>query len=484
MIRSIVFFLLCLPLSFTYSQSETSKYDEAIQLIEVWLEAQKDYENLPGISASVVEGQDVVWSGAFGMANREDNVETDASTMCSICSISKLFTAVAIMQLYDQGKLRLDDKVGDLLPWFDLDQAFSDSGPITVRSLLTHSSGLPREANFPYWTGPDFPFPSSKEMISELKNQETLYPASTYFQYSNLGLSLLGEIVTEVSGESYDAFVKKNILDPLGLTSTRTQMPKSMYGKELAVGYSASNRSGEREKVNLFNANGIGPAAGFASNVIDLGKFASWQFRLRDTSVAEILKPSTLKNMHNVHWTNPDFNTTWGLGFVVYKGPGGSKWVSHGGSCPGYRSVLQLDLNKKRAFAVMINASGTNPGKYSAGINGILGKIKGEKADDNEADQLDLTAYTGYYNSQPWWGESYISTWEGKLVEISLPTDNPANSMTLYKHIEGDTFRRIRKNDDLGETVVFERDENGQVYRMKQHGNYSKKMRKEAPKSE
>ena len=66
------------------------------------------------------------------------------------------------MKLYDEGKLRLDDRIDDLLPWYDLEQKFTASGPITVRSLLTHSSGLPREANFPYWTGPDFPFPTQQ----------------------------------------------------------------------------------------------------------------------------------------------------------------------------------------------------------------------------------------------------------------------------------------------------------------------------------
>lgn len=142
-----------------YAQEQEKDYSEAYELIEVWLEAQKDFEDFPGISASVVGDQKVLWSGAFGKANKEKNVATKTSTLYSICSISKLFTSVAIMKLYDEGKLRLDDNISDLLPDFDLEQKYTESGPITVRNLLTHSSGLPREANFPYWTGPDFPFP-------------------------------------------------------------------------------------------------------------------------------------------------------------------------------------------------------------------------------------------------------------------------------------------------------------------------------------
>jgi CubicO group peptidase (beta-lactamase class C family) len=308
------------------------------------------------------------------------------------------------MKLYYEGKLRLDDRVGDLLHWYDLEQKFTDSWPITVRTLLTHSSGLPREANFPYWTGPDFPFPSSESIRAELENQETLYPSSTYHQYSNLGLTLLGDIVEEVSGVPFEDYVKQVILDPLGLVNTKTELPEDMYGLDLAIGYSALSRALQRQKVALFQAEGITAAAGFSSNVMDLGKFASWQFRLMDSTITEILNPSTLKNMQNVHWTDPDWKTTWGLGFVVSKGANGEKIVGHGGSCPGYRSSISLRPESKRAYVVMINASGTNPNRYVNGIHAILKKAKAaEKKQTSEETKpgIDLQEFSGYYNSLP-----------------------------------------------------------------------------------
>lgn len=472
------YFTLCLSLliSTIYSQENKKDYTEAFKLVEVWLEAQKDFDKLPGLTAIVIEDQEVLWSGAVGLANVEKNIKAEASTLCSICSISKLFTSVAIMKLYDEGKLRLDDQVSDLLPAYKLEQKYAESGPITIRTLLTHSSGLPREAAYPYWTGPDFPFPSKEQIDSKLSEQETLYPASTYFQYSNLGLTLLGEIVEEISGVTFDEYVQQNILKPLDLSDTRTELPEQLYGNKLAIGYSPIARTGNREKVKLFQANGITPAAGFSSNVQDLGKFASWQFRLRDSTITEILKPSTIKYMQNVHWTNPDWKTTWGLGFVVYKGSNGNTWVGHGGNCPGYRSTLQMDLKNKRAFSVMINANGTNPGKYVNGIKGIINKVKSSKKENSSEERKDLNAFVGYYSPMPWWSEEYISTWDGKLVSLGLPSEKPGESMTFYKHIEGDTFRRIRDNDELGETLVFERDKNGKIIHYKQHGNYSKKI--------
>jgi CubicO group peptidase (beta-lactamase class C family) len=468
--------ILFLSLITGFSQSQEKDYTEAFKLIEVWLDAQKDFEQLPGITAIIVKDQEVLWQGAFGLANKEDSVKAEPSTIFSICSISKLFTSVAIMKLYEEGKLRLDDDIKDLLPEYNLKQKYSESMPVTVRSLMTHSSGLPRESNFPYWTPPDFPFPSREEINGDLSKQETLYPASAYFQYSNLGMTLLGEIVEEISEMPYDDYIQQNIIEPLGLKNTRTELPKDLYGNKLAYGYSSVNRKLHREKIDFFQANGVKPAAGFSSNVIDLGKFASWQFRLLDTTTTEILKSSTLKYMQNVHWTDPDWKTTWGLGFSVVKGEDGDKWVGHGGSCPGYRTILQLNPKTKLAFSVMINAGGTDPGKYVKGMNAIMGKVKTVNRKDSVANNLG--DYTGYYSEQPWGSEVYASTWEGKLVLLDLPSDTPANSMTFFKHIKDDTFRRIRDDEELGETLVFERDDDGQITRFKRHGNYTFKLKR------
>jgi CubicO group peptidase (beta-lactamase class C family) len=479
--KTYIWILSCLLLNASplLAQNDEPNNAEALKIIEVWLDAQKDYENIPGISAGIVEDQEVLWSGAVGYANPESNGPFTKSTLCSICSISKLFTSVAIMKLYDEGKLRLDDRVGDLLPHYDLQQQFPDSGPITVRTLLTHSSGLPREADYPYWTGPDFPFPSTDEINSRLSEQESLYPASTYFQYSNLGLTLLGEIVAQVSGMPYEAYIQQNILDPLSLAQTRSEMPEALYGTDLAIGFSAITRSGVREKVRFFQANGITPAAGFTSNVTDLGKFASWQFRLREDQAPEILKPATLKYMQSVHWTNPNWKTTWGLGFRVYKGPNGTTWAGHGGSCPGYRSSFEMDLKNKRAYSVMINSSGTNPMKYVMGMHEILSKMAGKEAEaktESKRPAKDLAEYTGYYNPMPWSSEEYIGTWNGDLVVLNLPAEKPAESLTRLRHIEGDTFQRVRDNGELGETLVFERDATGKITRYSQHGNYTVKI--------
>lgn len=471
--NTIALIMLSLIAFSVTAQEQSTDYAEALSLIEVWLDAQRDYDRVPGMSVIIADDQEVLWSGAFGMANQEDQVKATPRTLYSICSISKLFTSVAIMKLYDEGKLRLDDKIQDLLPWYDLPQQFEDSWPITIRTLLTHSSGLPRESNHPYWTGPDFPFPETESLKSELQNQETLYPSSAYFQYSNLAMSLLGEVVTELSGMPYEKYIQTQILDPLDMQDTRTFLPEDQYGTDLAIGYSALDREGERYKVNLFQARAAKAAAGFSSNVTDLARFASWQFRLVDTTSTEILKASTLKQMYNVHWVDQDGQNTWGLGFGIVKSPDGERMVGHSGGCPGYNTLFSMIPAKKRAYAVFTNGLNTNRTGYVRGMHSLLEKYKKESMKSEEATEVpSLDEYGGYYHMLPWQPEVYLASWHNKLVILSLPSENPAESLVELKYMEKDLFRRVRADGEPGESYEFIRGEDGAIQKFKRHNNY------------
>jgi CubicO group peptidase (beta-lactamase class C family) len=471
--KKITFILLISITQLCVAQKPSTDYTDAFRLIERWMEAQREYQHIPGISASITKDQELIWSKAYGFSNVANKVQSTASTVYSICSISKLFTAIAIMQLYDEGKLRLDDPISAILPDFNLRQQYKDSGPITIRSLLTHSSGLPRESEYPYWTGPDFPFPSIEQVDSKLKDQQTLYPASSYFQYSNLGLTLLGEVVEKVSGKKYNDYVNEKIIKPLQLNATHPYLPKDEWGKKMAIGYSAMTREGNREPVALFDARGITAAAGFSSTVEDMSLFASWQFRLLEKGGAEIINSSTLKEMHRVQWMDPDWTTSWGLGFSVSK-QGNVTMVGHGGSCPGYRSTLQMDPKEKMAFSVMINAGGESPEFFAREIRELIAKIPKEKQTLKAG--VDLNKYSGYYSSQPWGSEFMIMPWYGDLAIVDLPASNPDEAMTVVRHSEGNKFKRVRSDKTLGEEIIFETDASGKVIRMQRHSNYSKKI--------
>jgi len=150
--------------------------------------------------------------------------------------------------------------------------------------------------------------------------------------------------------------------------------------------------------------------------------------------------------------------------------------VGHGGSCPGYRSTLVIDPQKKWAFVVMTNAGDGNPGKYALGMREVIKKALADK-EDKKGKKIDFKAYLGLYDSQPWSGELAVVSWQGKLATFGLPSSNPGKRMTMLKYEKKDTFRRIRRDKSLGERIVFKRNKSGKVIGMKWHSNYRKKLK-------
>ena len=443
----------------------------ALSAIDAWIEGVRTYEKIPGVSVGIVHDQDLIWSNGYGYSNLETKRAADADTLYSICSISKLFTSIGVMQLRDAGKLALRDPVGKHLDWFNITQIYDDSGPITIESLLTHSSGLPRESDFPYWNGPDFPFPTRQKMIEKLESQQTLYPAQRIYQYSNLALSLAGEIVQARAGQEYQEYIQENILGPLGLSNTHTYYPEDKRGDELAIGYTGIHRSGTREPVKPFFTRGITAAAGFTSSVNDLAKFASWQFRLLDEGGDEVLSANTLREMHRVHWIDPDWQTTRGIGFGVERVED-MTFVGHGGGCPGYITRFWMIPKDKLAAVVLTNAG---DGPASSVAQNVLVTMQSALKKANtpaEEESPDFSIYEGNYEAPPWGGEMAIRQWGNQLVVIDIPSDDLDEAMNKLKYDSGHTFVRLTDDDEPRETWVFEMTDDNKAERILRHSVY------------
>lgn len=457
------------PLVAQEGKGDERDLTDAFSLAAAWLDAEQDFKDIPGIAAAVVRDQEIAWKAAFGHADVEAGVPLSPDTRFHIASISKTFAAVAVMTLVEQGALRLDDAVEDVVSWFNPPPRDHDNAPITIRSLLTHSSGLNREVVSPIWSDLT-KTPTGQKMQAELSAVPPLYPSRTVFQYSNLAYLLLGEIVADVSGMSYEDYLREQVLNPLGMDGTVASYPEADYGTSHAIRYAVPTRDRDYPRMGYTRSENIASMGGLSSSVVDLAKYASWQFRLhRDDAKAEILRPSTLREMHRVHFTDRDWSTTWGLGFEVEKGPDGGTLVSHGGHLPGHLSAFVMHPASKTAYIVMANSSGASPGSYVQGLMGLINKIKAVPADaEHRLDRAALAEYEGRYEMVGGMGEFYLGSWEGRLARISLPTDNPADGMSVYEHVEGDTFRRVRDDGDFGETLRFERNGDGAI----QGGSY------------
>ena len=309
------------------------------------------------MSIGIVHDQALIWSGGFGWADVERREPATADTLYRIGSITKLFTATALLILRDEGELHLDDPLTAHLPWFQM-KAAADAGTITIRHLLTHTSGLPREGAFPYFT--DSRFPSLDEIRARLPMQERPLPVETRWKYSNLGATLAGEVVTAVAGEPYVDFVRRRILAPLGMTATLVATPEPGHPR-LATGYARRLLGSTPAPFN--DLRGLTAAGNMTTSVADLARFAMLQLRGGPAGGAQILAGRTLAEMHRVHWLEPEWQAGWGLGFRLLR-VRGKTLVGHGGAVRGFRSNLQICPADKIAVIAFVNSDDADAWHY------------------------------------------------------------------------------------------------------------------------
>jgi CubicO group peptidase (beta-lactamase class C family) len=447
--------------------------------LEAWADAQLAYDGIPGAAMAVVWDQTVLWSRGYGYADRDRKEPATPSTAFRICSISKLFTSVAVMQLRDEGRLRLDDPVTKHLPWFTIKQPFPEARPATLEGLLAHRSGLPREAaDVAYWSGPEFPFPTREQIRERISSQEMLYPPETVFQYSNLGLTLAGEIVAEISQQPYADYIRRSILDPLGMEDTSPEISEKDRAGRLATGYGIRRRDGTRTIIPFRETRAVAPAAGFVSTAADLARFASWQLRLLQPGGEEVLSANTLKEMYRVHTVGLDWETPWGLGFGIWR-DNGRTFVGHVGSCMGFESELSIEPIARIAVVFMSNAQNADTRLFVRRAYQIVSPAVAAALDSpGSAKPSDpaLARYLGWYQS-PFGREFHVLSWAGSLALLPLPTADPLGELTKLQQTGNHTFRRVREDGGLGEEIVFEVGRDGGVTRFRRHSNYLTRVR-------
>jgi CubicO group peptidase (beta-lactamase class C family) len=273
------------------------------------------------------------------------------------------------------------------------------------------------------------------------------------------------------------------------MSSTTPEIPVAERGKRFATGYSAMMRDGKRIPLPFFQVRGIAPAAGFASTVEDLAKFASWQFRLLGKGGTEVLNANTLREMHRVHWVDPDFSTTWGLGFSVWRSEN-KTFVGHGGACPGFLTHFLLKPDEKVATIIMTNSLGLNSQAFAQRAYEIMAPAirtasrstaaatvaSGSSPMPAQSSDTSLDRYLGTYSSS-FGGELAVVRWEDGLSLLGLPTMNPMQAMTKLRKTGEHTFRRVRPDEALGEEIVFEMGADGRPTRFLRHNNSYARVR-------
>jgi CubicO group peptidase (beta-lactamase class C family) len=239
-----------------------------------------------GASYAVFDDKNIVWNDSYGFADKSKNESASINTRYLIGSVTKVFTAAAILQLQEKGMLNIDSCVSCYLPGFAIKQRFPHSKPITVRDVLTHHAGLPTDI-FLHKFAEKPPYFDS--ILDYLNNKYTCFPVGEIKSYSNIGYALLGMIVEKVSGISYQDYVEKNIFSPLAMTNSGFFTSMDLKD-EISHAYTLA---GEVDtELPIFDL----PAGAIYSTVGDMVKFGK-SFLNKGSP---ILKPETIRLMFEI----------------------------------------------------------------------------------------------------------------------------------------------------------------------------------------
>ena len=309
-----------------------------------FIRAELKRQNIPGLALAVVKDGVVVKAAGYGVADRSTKAPVTPETVFKIASVSKQFMAAGVMVLVQDGRVSLTDTVDRYIP--EVPAAWR---VITIRQLLSHTGGLMREG--PGWT------PSS---TSDLEVIRSAYGAplrstpGTKWEYSNLGYTILAEIMARVSGRPWTEFVADRVFRPAGLLATRATTPERVPGR--AVGYSDNDLLKDAEEWST-----VRPGGGFMSTVLDLAKWDAVLYGntvLNEASRREMWAPTPLAD---------GTSATYGLGWFVSRS-GARRQVWHSGGLPGFHSQLHRYYHDRVTVIVLMNLDDADDDTIAVGV--------------------------------------------------------------------------------------------------------------------
>lgn len=350
----------------------------------------------PGCAALIMNNGQVVYRKAFGKANLELNVPMKSEMIFRIGSITKQFTAVAILQLEEQGKLSLQDEITKFIPDYP-----THGYKITVEHLLTHTSGIKSYTGMKEFTTnvmrKDM---TPKELIDFFKDQPMDFEPGTKYLYNNSGYALLGYIIEQVSGESYAQYLENHIFKPLGLKNTSYDNSTNIV-KNRVPGYSKTDSAFTN---TAYISMTLPFAAGSLLSTVD--DLYSWTKGVRS---GKIIKPQTFQKALEPYKLKDGSSTGYGYGLEVGE-IFGSQAIWHNGGINGFLT-MGIYLPKEDLFvAVFSNCDGNSPDnaafKMAATAIGKMPELK-----EIAVDTLILKKYTGVYENGT--NEQRVITFKG-----------------------------------------------------------------------
>jgi CubicO group peptidase (beta-lactamase class C family) len=306
--------------------------------------------NIAGAAVAVVANGQLLFAKGYGYADLKSHRPVVADqTLFRAGSVSKLFTWTAVMQLVQERRLDLDRDINDYLD-FKVPEPYGR--PITMRDLMTHSAGFEDTVTDLFVARPSQLFPLRQYLVRHMP--PLIFPPGKVVAYSNYGATLAGYIVQRVSGEPFDDYIMRHILQPLGMSHATFQQPLPANLRPLmASGY----RSAADEHATPFELVEAAPAGALTTTVADLAKFMVAQLGDGSDGGAQILSPATLQEMHTPQGRPLPGMNGMDLGFYD-ENRNGLRIIGHGGDTGVFHSDLHLVLGKGVGLVIMLNSTG------------------------------------------------------------------------------------------------------------------------------
>lgn len=305
-------------------------------------------DKLAGLAVGLVQANAVVYTKGFGVRNLATGEPVTAESLFHMASVSKPFSATAIMQLVEQGKVTLEDPVIKHLPYFTLaDERYPE---ITIRQLLNHTSGMPDTEDYE-WEQPQTDEGALERYTRSLADQTLLGAPDEQFAYSNMAFEVLGDLIAKVSGLSFESYIKTQILTPLGMyqsTFLRSEVPAA-----LATTPHVGTERAEVSPVYPYNR-AHAPSSTLHSNAVEMCRWALANLNHGELDGARILQPASYDLLFQPY---REMGSGWSIGLswfhANYKG---HARISHGGDDPGYVTYIAMFPTQQAALAIMANS--------------------------------------------------------------------------------------------------------------------------------
>lgn len=389
--------ILCILLvTFAVSAKNSSKkFDKLLnELFE---------KNGPGGVALVVKDGKTIYRKAFGMANLELGVKMTPDNIFRIGSVTKQFTASAIMKLVDEGKINLNDDITKYIEDYP-----THGHKITIEHLLTHTSGIKSYTGMKKWTTEvhkkDF---TIEELIDYFKSQAMDFAPGEEFKYNNSGYILLGYIIEQVSGQTYSEYINDNIFKPLKMKNSSYDSTSTIIINR-APGYGKEDDS--YKNADFLSMTQPYAAGSLLSTVDDL---YTWYHAVMND---QVMSTSSRERAHNTYTLNNDKETGYGYGWSIGNIQG-SPQVEHGGGINGFLSASIYLTEEKLFVAILSNCTCNYPGVIAKKIAAISINKPFEWKEISLQDKL-LESYQAVYTSDD--SDRVITYKDDKLFQMMM----------------------------------------------------------------